>query len=75
MPTEPLGNAFYGEEGVHRHMNRVYDQPYRWPTDDYSRDNPDGSMYGRRNYRETVYYSGTERLSPGEYRPGVIPHG
>ncbi len=65
---------FYGEEGVYRRMARVFDQ-HHWPVDDYSRDNPDGSMYGRRNYRGTVYYSGTARLSPGEYRPGAVPNG
>jgi hypothetical protein len=58
--------TFYGEVGVVRRMPRVL--MGHSPDDDYDHDNPDGSEYGRRNYRQTAYYSGTAARSPGEYR-------
>jgi hypothetical protein len=57
--------VFYGEQGTQRTMARVLGDHV--PNDDYDHDNPDGSMYGRRNYGETVYLSWMPELSPGEY--------
>jgi hypothetical protein len=36
--------------------------------EDYDRHNPEGTVYGRRNFNETSYFSGNPELEPGEYR-------
>jgi hypothetical protein len=58
---------FYGEVGVRRRMATIKN-PEGWLDEDYDRENPDGSLYGRRNYKETSYLSGMPDLEPGEYQ-------
>ena len=55
-----------GEVGVERHIEHVL-APNGHLDDDYNDFNPDGSMYGHRNYEESIYVSGTGHLMPGEY--------
>ena len=63
--------GFYGEVGVRRHMPHVRDC-WNLPDDDYDRDNPDGTMYGRRNpHGASCYLSGTADQEPSEYREKV----
>ncbi len=58
--------VFYGEEGVHRRWP-LYTNAVGFLDADYDRFNPDGSTYGRRNYRGSCYQSGMGDRSPGEY--------
>ena len=55
-----------GELGVERHLAHIL-SPSGHLDDDYNDYNPDGSLYGHRNYDESVYVSGTAQQSPGEY--------